>query len=227
MVRVEPFSIDSYIHVVKRGARGMPITQDTLDKERFLQLLFYMNDSHLDQNWGQINGRGSYLRPETWPERKPIVSILAFTLMPNHMHLLLKETQEGGASLFIQKLSQSMTNFHNDKYHEKGSIFQGPYRSRTILDDTYMRYVLAYILVKNVFELFPGGGMSQAKVHFEEAWAWARNYNFSSFGDFVNNKSRPITDTKSLEDFFKTSQEFKVFSRDVISAGNWDKSNFE
>ena len=50
-MRVEPFSVGSYMHAIKRGARGLPIVQNIDDRRRFLRILYYMNDEFLDPYW--------------------------------------------------------------------------------------------------------------------------------------------------------------------------------
>src|SRR3989344_5423507 len=113
LMRVEPFSINSYVHTIKRGARGIDIFEDKSDYWRFLRILFYMNDEYLSVNWARETSEGSlttfkpFERPPKWPTRKPIVKILCYTLVPNHIHLLLKEIRTGGISLFMKKISQS------------------------------------------------------------------------------------------------------------------------
>src|SRR3990167_6565203 len=124
-MRVEPYTIGSYVHVVKRGARGMPISKDRSDQWRFVRLLYHMNDSFKDDFWERNTQElAIFERPQEWPERKPLVAILAWTLMPNQFHLVLKEIQTGGVSKFLQKLCGSMTTHFNSKYKEHGSIFQ-------------------------------------------------------------------------------------------------------
>src|SRR2546430_1745415 len=77
-MRVEPHSIGSYVHTLKRGARGMPITQDERDRDRFPQLLCYMNDQFKDDFWERNTAKLElFARPETWPEKRPLVKILA------------------------------------------------------------------------------------------------------------------------------------------------------
>lgn len=226
-MRVEPYAIGSYVHVIKRGARGMPIVGDEFDKQRFLRILFHMNDEFLEENWDRLSYASPFTRLDSWPKRKPLVKILAYTLMPNHMHLLLREIREGGLSEFMRKVGQSMTNHHNEKYDESGSIFQGSYRSRTIESDTYLRYVASYIMVKNTFELYPHGGLRGAVKRFADAWRWAVEYPFSSLGEYAGVRELPIIKKELLGDIFPKSSHFKDFSHDVIDGGKWDIVQFE
>jgi len=231
-MRVEPFTVGNYVHVLKRGARSLDIVHDLDDRRRFLALLYYMNDEFIDKNWlitTKIDFKGSqtnleFLRPESWPVQKPLVKILCYTLMPNHFHLVLREISEGGISKFMQKLCQSMTLHFNEKndLKGKGSIFQGSYKAKVIEGDTYLRYLSSYVMVKNTFELYPQGGLSGAKKNFEDAWEWAKTYEFSSFPDYLNEYQSKIIDKDVLGEMFNL-ENFKSFSRDVILGGKWEK----
>ncbi|MBI2610868.1 transposase [Candidatus Kaiserbacteria bacterium] len=218
-MRVEPYSIDSIVHVVKRGARGLPITRDDADRRRFTRLLYYLNDEHQSEFWElDVKNVKNLEWPKQWPRRRPLVSILAWTLMPNHFHLILKEIQAGGISRFMQRICGSMSRHFNEKYDEKGSIFQGAYRSRTIDTDRYLRWAIAYVLVKNVFEMYPRG-YARAAGEFEKAWKWGTNsYRFSSLSDYVSGQPSPIIERELLKDFFISPADFKACARDMVTS---------
>ena len=223
-MRIEPFVVGSYVHALKRGGRGMPIVKEDADRWRFLRLLFYMNDEYFNEWWNQeTDGHEIFYRPNTWPNQKPIVNILCYILMPNHFHLLLKEKRKGGIAKYMQKIGQSMTLTFNEKYNSKGSIFQGSYKGRTVTEDEHLRYLAAYIMVKNSFELFPGGGLEVATQNFDRAWEWAMTYQFSSLADYGGKRLSPIIDKDILGEIFKSPKEFKSFAREVIEGGRFKK----
>lgn len=206
----------------------MPITGDVADRFRFLRLLYFMNDEFFNEDWEEQIARKPFgYRPAEWPERIPLVSVLAYTLMPNHFHLVLKETKDGGVSTFMQKLGQSVTVHFNLKYNQRGSIFQGSYRSRTIEDDKYFQYVIAYVTVKNTFEMYPKDGLKGAVKNFEAAWDWAIEYPFSSLGACVLSTSNPIVDEIAVTEILQDTRDFKVFARDVMAGGKWGSAEFE
>lgn len=206
----------SIVHITNRGTRGVEIVRDNADRKRFEQLLFYFNDSFTDDNWRKtIAGLAQFERPPDWPEREPLVRILAWTLMPNHFHLLVEEIREGGISKFMQRLCGSMSAHFNAKYRERGTMFQGSYRSRTISEDTHLRYLIFYIQVKNVFELCPGG-LSRASANFDGAWKWALNYKFSSFGPYVAGSDTPITEAELIRELHSNVDAFKNEARELL-----------
>ena len=215
-MRREPFGIGSVLHVMKRGARGLPITKGIDDQWRFVRLLYYMNDEYKDDFWEQsTRSLGTFERPKRWPKRKSLVKIYAWVLMPNHFHLVLEEIQDGGTSRFMQKLCGSMSVHFNLKYEEIGSLFQGPYKSRTVGRDEYFRYLIPYVMVKNVFELYLGG-FDAAAQNFEEAWKWAtQSYAFSCLPDYFGRQDIPIIDP-TAHAMFDSPKSLKSLSKDMV-----------
>lgn len=218
-MRKEPFTVGSYVHIVKRGARSMDIIRDENDKWRFLRLLRYLNDDNVPRNWerevtNEHIQRG-FERPATWSERKPYISVIAFCLMDNHFHLLVQERVRGGVSKFMQRLCTSMSLYFNTKYKERGTLFQGAYKARTIEDDRHMQYLAAYIQVKNPFERYPGG-IWHASRKFDDAYAWATRDPFSSLADYIGVRHSPLIDIEAVKDIFMDPHVFEDFARDVI-----------
>lgn len=218
-MRVEPYSIDSIVHVTKRGARGVNIVRDDDDRTRFVKSIFLLNDTHTDPYWHRATSHlPIFERPPHWPEREPLVHVLAWTLLSNHFHLLLQETREGGIAKFMQRLGGSMSMCFNLKYKEKGSIFQGGYHARVINEDAHMNYLAFYILVKNVLEMYPGG-LVAAHENFNDAWEWASRYKFSSLPDLVSGTRTPITDGADnlLSGIIQKGDAFKNEARELLS----------
>lgn len=194
----------------------MDIVRDVHDRRRFGKLLFYLNDSFSDTNWiDAVRLRKPFERPEHWPDREPLVHILAWTLLSNHFHLLLEEIREGGTAKFMQRLCGSMSATHNSKYSETGSIFQGPYKSRTVGGDAYLRYLAFYIQVKNVFDMYPGG-LSEAIKHFEKSWEWALNYPYSSLCVYATNANSPILEKEFLSELYPDNNAFKKEAKEML-----------
>lgn len=217
MGRVEPHGIGSIVHVIKRGTRGMEIVRDADDKRQFARSLFYLNDTHFHENWKRDTAAlGMFECPVSWPEREPLVVILAWTLLPNHFHLVLQECSEGGIAKFMQRLCGSMTKSFNKKYREKGSLFQSAYKGKTVSTDVYLRQLIWYVLVKNSIELYPGG-ISNAVKNFNKAWDWGLKYPSSSFGVSVRCESSPIlSDPEGLTKNICQSPAFKKDSEEFL-----------
>lgn len=198
----------------------MPIRRDEQDFERLRALLFYLNhDQTLPNHWTRdIEGDMSELVwPSSWPERTPIVSILAHTFMPNHLHLFLKEITEGGTARFMHRVSMAYSKFINNKYDESGSLFEGTYKSRIITDEVDFKNLAVYIMVKNPFELYPGG-LAKACQEFDAAYAQALRNPFTSLRHYDNPQDvSPILDRELLGELLDTQEPFKEFARETMT----------
>jgi putative transposase len=219
--RSEIIAEGSYIHVLNRGVKKMPIYRQKSDLWRLLFNLFYLNSQNVPANWNRVldkeNQLGSFIWPKEWGKREPIVSLLAYVIMPNHFHLILKERQNGGVSKFMHKITMSYSKYVNAKYKESGTLFQGRFKSLSVDEDNYMRYLAVYIMVKNPFELFPQGGLEGAIKNFDKAWDWAIDYPFCSLADYVGKRERSvILDKDILGEVFDDPESFKSFSKDCI-----------
>jgi putative transposase len=69
---------------------------------------------------------------------------MAFVLMPNHVHLLLRQ-KEANLHEAMRDLFRGYSRRHNKKYERKGHLFGGRYRQAVCLDDAYLLAVSLYI----------------------------------------------------------------------------------
>ena len=72
------------------------------------------------------------------------VTIYAYCLMPNHVHLLL-ECSGSPLGKFMQGLQQSYTQYYNRTYRKVGHLFQGRYQAILCQKDAYLLELVRYI----------------------------------------------------------------------------------
>jgi putative transposase len=72
------------------------------------------------------------------------VTVYAYCLMPNHVHLLV-ETGAQPLSRFMQGVQQSYTQYFNRKHRKVGHLFQGRYRAIVCDKDEYLLTLIRYI----------------------------------------------------------------------------------
>jgi len=202
----------TYHHIILRGTRGMTILHDNADWWECVRSLFYQNDALQMKNWKRELSRTKcelFERPNTWPEKDPLVAILAFCIHANHVHLLVKEVRPGGISRFMHRFPNSLSRRYNSKYGGQGTIFQGGYQQRMIEDDGDIMNVGLYVMVKNTFERYPDGGLHGASESLHDAFEWATQDPFSSFPDYGGARQSPIVTPDLLGQFFDTPHAFR------------------
>ncbi|WNF36660.1 transposase [Bacillaceae bacterium IKA-2] len=121
-------------HIMLRGINRQLIFEDDEDKSRFLETL---------KKYKEISKYQLY----------------SYCLMDNHIHLLLKESEEG-VSEIIKRISSSYVYWYNLKYERCGHLFQDRFKSENVENSAYFLTVLRYIhqnpikagLEKTIFE---------------------------------------------------------------------------
>lgn len=138
--RVTPLSTGEYYHVFNRGVNKLPIFLGVYDYRRFLKSMFYY----------QIEGpkpRFSLFSPliHKIDQNKKIVEFGCFCLMPNHFHMLIKQTKDNGITEFLGKFSNSYTRYFNTKHGRIGPILQGEFKSVLVTSNEQLLHLSRYI----------------------------------------------------------------------------------
>ena len=120
------FKKDTYHHLYNRGANKLDIYRDDGDYKYFLRRLKHYSEKYS-------------------------ISILCYCLMPNHFHLFVKQnTSELSIGKMIGSLINSYTKTVNLKYDRSGVLFEGPTKSRHIMDESYFLWLFKYIILNPV-----------------------------------------------------------------------------
>lgn len=209
MERKVPFEVDEYYHVYTRGVEKRTVFTDIADNERFLSLLLTGNDEKgikLSNLSAAQRGFPSLVQRN----RTPIVDICAYSLMPNHMHMILRERTSGGISRFMLKVMTGYSMYFNTRFERSGPLFTRPFRSKHIDSDEYLRWVFAYILL-NPLDLYDSGWKTRGSDANTGRQDFMHTYRYSSYQDYfgterpesliLNKESLPfIADVKHIDD---------------------------
>ena len=68
------------------------------------------------------------------------VELVAFCIMPNHYHLIVRELKEGGLAEYMMRISNAQTKYYNTKYKTVGHLFQGTYKAVHIKSEGQLAY---------------------------------------------------------------------------------------
>jgi len=171
---------EMYHHIYNRGAHKTPIFQDGSDYWRMLKLLYIANNTEsfvLD----------SFGNKDIFVQQKSgiLVDIFAYCLMPNHIHIYLREVRPLGISKFIQKLSSGYGGYYNRKYDHSGTIWQGGYKQKPAFDEQYQRVLIDYIHLNPYGIITPDMTKEARSEHRDDAIAYSIKYEFSSLKDYL------------------------------------------
>lgn len=230
MAKIELVNGEIY-HIFNRGVEKRNIYMEDSDYFRFARCLYECNDRNyviirdrIHKRQERKNHIGETYVIQENSKRELLVEILAFTLMPNHYHLIVRQLVDNGISLFMGKLSNSHTGYFNKKYNRKGmgALFQGAFKAVRVESDSQFMDLLVYIFTNPVGIMEPQWKERGANDPMG-AIQYLNNYFWSSYLDTIGGKSFPsITDRDSIYKIFGSIEKVKEYTEGWIK----NKSDF-
>lgn len=138
-----------------------------------------------------------------------LVDVGAYCLMPNHFHVLLKEKQENGTSIFMEKLSTAYSMYFNKKNNRTGKLFEGRFRAEHLNSDEYLKYIFMYIHL-NPVKIIDPTWKDQGISDIDKIKEYLYDYKNSSYLDFLEipRKESLILNRAVFPEYFTSKQEF-------------------
>ncbi len=198
--RVKVYIENGYYHIYNRGVDKRTIFQDKSDCVVFLRLL--------KQYLSPKEDLESFLTPGLRLDRlirtnmHGEIELLAFALMPNHFHLLVKQVKANGITQFMKRISTSYAMYFNKKYKRIGHLFQERYKGALVLDDDHILHLSRYI------HLNPKK-LKNNKINFEE---------FTSYPYYLDLKKAKWVNTSLIRQYFT---EKKLETMTVLTKVLW------
>src|SRR3989344_7333645 len=142
-----------WYHCYNRGTDKRVVFTDPNDYQRFVTLLYTSNGTKAVRISDSFRPNLSSFLEKDIDRGEPLVEIGAYTLMPNHPHLVLKQVKESGIARFMQKVFTGYTMYFNLRHARTGALFAGTYKYRHVANDDYLKRLIPYVLL-NPVELF-------------------------------------------------------------------------
>jgi putative transposase len=200
-------------HILNRGVDKRDVVKDEADRIRFVHDLFMFNDRNAVNPNHRFKGYDS-------SNRKHLVAIHAWCLMPNHYHLLVSELVEGGMSLFMRKLNMGYAKYFNERYERSGYLWQGVFRKKLIARDAHFIWIPYYIHLNPLdlsFKKWREGKVSDSDKAIENL----RKYRWSSYLDYMGEKNFPsLINKELLQDVLGSVARQEKEVRSVITGNN-------
>ena len=178
-------------HIILRGVGDALIFKDESDYYRAIFSVYEFNTTTPIEIKTQrkrrqkLKANGGQTSVDT---RDPLVEILAFCFMPNHIHLLLRQIKDNGITRFMQKVGTGYAVYFNNKYERKGHLFQGKFRAVHIKTDEQLKIVFAYIH-SNGASLIQPKWKESGIGSLEQVISFLENYKWSSYPDYIGKKN--------------------------------------
>lgn len=181
-------------HLYNRGVEKRRIFNTEADYFRFILGLYEFNNTAPTMN---LNRNLFEVRLRT-PRKTQMVEIFAFCLMPNHYHLMVRQTIENGITEFMRKLGTGYTNYFNLKNKRVGPLFQGKFKAVLLEKEAHFTHLPHYIHLNPLDLIMPEWREGKIE-NSKKAISFLKQYRWSSFQDYSGIKNFPsITDREFL-----------------------------
>jgi REP element-mobilizing transposase RayT len=180
------FLAGNHYHVIIRGNNKQEIFLNDSDRRRLVL--------RLEEYSGKYN-----------------IKILCYALMPNHVHLLLRQDGEISISKFMQAINTGYTMYFNLKHNRSGHLFQGRFHSTLVDSDEYLIQLSRYIHLNPI-----KAGLTKR----------IDGYPWSSYLEYVGRRQTTFVETDFILSYFSKKnrqQDYKTF----VKAGSYGETSEE
>ena len=160
-----------YYHIYNRGAR-----QGKIFRER-TNYLFTISKI---KQYSRANG----------------ISVIAYCLMPNHYHFLVRQDGEEPAGNLPQFVFNSYSKAYNKMYMRSGALFEGRFRAKAIQTSSHLLHLCRYI---------HGNPVKDGMVAKPGDWP------YSNYLDWIEERSDMLIDREFIKEQFLNAEDYKRF----------------
>ncbi|MBU0513063.1 MAG: transposase [Chloroflexi bacterium] len=130
------------------------------------------------------------------------ITVIAYCLMLNHYHFLLRQDGEQSISDFMQAVFNSYTKAFNKAFDRSGTLFEGPFQAIHVNEDAYLIHLCRYIH-RNPVDV--------GLVSHPGEWP------FSNYPEWVGKRDGTLVDRGFVREHFPCPEEYARFVMDYAS----------
>jgi REP element-mobilizing transposase RayT len=132
------------------------------------------------------------------------VTILAYCLMPNHYHFMLRQDGEVTPSTFIQRLFLTYTQAFNKQQKRSGPLFQGRFSHVLVDRDEYAIHLCRYIHLNPVAA---------------DLVSQPQDWPYSNYLEWIGLREGTLVDHAFIQQFFPTPADYVAFVQTHLTHG--------
>lgn len=202
---VKTYVENGYYHVYNRGIEKRTIFEDEMDYKTFLKYLKEALSPPPNPKYLKVpvTLKGGTFKGVPRPVKNfdKKIELVAYCLMPNHFHLLIKQNDKDSIRGFMSSLLTRYSMYFNKKYERVGPLYQDRYKAVLVNEEPYLLHLSRYI------HLNP----SEYTKDLEGAYSSYSYYLGKMKADWVKSEMILSYFDKSTKDFLKGTNTYKNF----------------
>jgi REP element-mobilizing transposase RayT len=166
-----------YYHIYNRGAGRQAILKEPRNYEHLLRRL------------KQI-------------AQECFLTVIAYCLLPNHYHWLIRQDGDVSAGKLPTRVFGSYTQAFNKAYGHTGTLFEGPYQAIAVTRDVYLEYLCAYIHLNPV---------RHGLVETPDTWV------YSNYPEWIGTRQGTLYDPGFVRERFEMPQGYQAYVQSLLN----------
>lgn len=206
--RITPLVTGEIYHLYNRSIARQPIFTRSRDLQRFLELIDFYRFSRPPQRYSHYNRLPIELKGQLldalYKSGEQLIDVLAFSVMPNHFHLLAKQIRENGIKIIMSQIQNSYAKYYNQKYNRSGALFQEMFKAVRIETDEQLLHTVRYIHLNPVTSYIIKDSSELEK------------YPWTSFIDYLGKRQLSFLRTDMIMRHFPNANKLKEFTLNQV-----------
>lgn len=134
-------------HIFNKSIANFKILNSVSSYFRFIAILHYYNSVNLTLSYSDyLRKNKEYLFDNLlYPGVNGVLKFIAYCLMPDHYHLIVKVLNEKYVYQYMNNIGNSYTRYFNTKFKRKGPLWQSAYKDVRIKDNEQFIHVTRYV----------------------------------------------------------------------------------
>jgi putative transposase len=189
---VKEYQENSFYHVYNRGVNKKRIFIDDQDFRVLLYCfkLYLSPFSYLNQYAKEKVKESKYIKLRALNNAiensfYKKIELHSYILMPNHIHLVLKQIGLNDLKNFMQSIFIKYSMYFNKRYQRVGPLYQSRYKAVLITSDNYLLHLMRYLNLNSV-------KLDPSKYPKYQSWKSWRDYPYSSYHHYINSHKAPV-----------------------------------
>ena len=205
-MRKTPLVKGSFYHIFNRGVNKGDVFFSEADYKRFLDAALHYKANNSKFSLRDKNSSPTNSDPVSDKQGEAKVQVLAYCLMSNHFHFLVKQLTDSGITEYFRRLANGYSHYINIKYKRVGPLFQGRFKSVFVETDEQLIHLSRYIHLNPVVSHSVSDPML---------------YRWSSYRAYLQEETNGLTDSvEQILGRFKSKKDYGQFVLDQVDYGN-------
>lgn len=209
--RLYPLVTGEIYHVFNRGIDHRPTFTNTREYQRAIIAFRFYQSASPPIKLSQFLILNKEKQEDIWnrlKQEEKLIEFFSYSLMPNHLHFLLRQTKDKGISKFMSNFQNSFTRYFNTRHERIGPLFLDQFKAVRIETEEQLVHVSRYIHL-NPYSSFVVKSTKELK-----------NYPWSSLPEYLGLTVENICDRETILTNFKNPKDYQKF---VFDQANYQR----